>query len=279
MVPVGDEVRRRSFPALTYVLITCNVLVFVYSMLRGLEAVVGDYGFRPKYLLTASRLETLFTSLFVHGGPAHLAGNMLFLYIFGRSVEDRLGPLRFTLLYLLSGVAGNVVHAASAYLMLGPLAARGLYAPAVGASGAISGVMGAYIVFYPRMRVKTLLMLYYVVVLRVPAYLYVLAWFAYQLLTGLVSLGIPLTIAAWAHIGGFAAGAALAFVAQRWAARAPSLGVGAPTGYHLSRGPSGASRGSSGRRTPILASPRSTRKAPLGSIHAPSPPAWCRWPP
>jgi len=216
MLPVGDEVRRRSTPVLTYVLLSCNVLIFAYSLLRGFETVIYDYGFRPKYLFTASRLETLLTSLFVHGGPAHLAGNMLFLYIFGRSVEDRLGPLRYLILYLLSGVVGDVVHAASICLLPEPLMARALYTPLVGASGAISGVMGAYTAFYPRMRVKTLLILYYVVALRIPAHLYVLAWFIYQLLIGLISLGLPLSIAPWAHVGGFATGAIMALAVRRW---------------------------------------------------------------
>jgi len=218
MLPIGDEVRRMSTPVLTYVLLSCNVLIFAYSMLRGLETIINNYGFRPKYLFTASRLETLLTSMFVHGGPAHLVGNMLFLYIFGRSVEDKLGPLRYLLLYLFSGVVGNVVHAASACLLPEHLVARGLYTPLVGASGAISGVMGAYTVFYPRMRVKTLVIFYYVVVLRIPAHLYVLAWFAYQLLIGLISLGLPLSVAPWAHVGGFASGAAAALAIRRWTA-------------------------------------------------------------
>jgi membrane associated rhomboid family serine protease len=219
VIPVGDDVRRRAAPAATYTLIAGNVAAFAYSLARGFEYVVSSYGFKPAYLLEGVKLETLLTSLFLHGGFAHLAGNMLFLYIFGRSVEDRLGPLPYFLLYLASGVAGCLLHSAAVLLMPPSLVAGELARPLIGASGAISGVLGAYVVFFPEARVLTLVPYYYIVLLRVPARFYVLAWFAYQLALGAAGLGYPLAVAAWAHVGGFAAGAAAALALERVARR------------------------------------------------------------
>ena len=224
MLPYGDDMVKKSTPVITYFLIASNVLVFVYSLVRGLEYVVVTFGFKPYYLERMIGLETLLTSLFVHAGPAHIAGNMLYLFVFGRSVEDRLGPLRYVALYLVCGLAGNVLHTLSLYLLPPSIAKAALRMPLVGASGAISGVVGAYVVFYPYSRIKTLITLYYVAVVRVPARLYVLLWFIYQLVLGVVSLGYPLAVAAWAHIGGFATGAGLA--ATRF-----FRGRRVPTGY------------------------------------------------
>ena len=215
MIPVGDDVRRKEAPAATYILFAGNMAAFVYSLARGFEYVVSSYGFKPAYLLEGVRAETLLTSLFLHGGLAHLAGNMLYLYVFGRSVEGKLGPLPYFLLYLVSGIAGCLLHSAAVLLMPPSLAAGELARPLIGASGAISGVVGAYIVFFPEARVLTLVPYYYVVLLRIPARFYVLAWFAYQLAIGALGLGYPLTVAAWAHVGGFTAGAAVALALER----------------------------------------------------------------
>lgn len=215
MIPVGDDVRRKSTPVATYLLILGNTAAFVYSLVRGFDYVVSNYGFKPAYLLEGVRAETLLTSLFLHGGVAHLVGNMLFLYIFGRSVEDRLGLLPYFLLYLASGVAGNLLHTAAVLLMPLSLVGGELLRPLIGASGAISGAVGAYIVFFPDSRILTLIPYYYIIIVRIPARFYVLAWFAYQLAIGVAGLGYPLTVAAWAHIGGFAAGAAVALALER----------------------------------------------------------------
>jgi membrane associated rhomboid family serine protease len=220
VIPVGDDIKRRTAPVATYLLILSNAAAFAYSLARGLEYVVSSYGFKPAYLLEGVRVETLLTSLFLHGGVAHLAGNMVFLYIFGRSVEDRLGSLSYFLLYLASGVAGNILHTAAVLLMPPSLVKGELVRPLVGASGAISGAVGAYIVFFPDSRILTLIPYYYIVLVRIPARFYVLAWFAYQLAIGVTGLGYPLTVAAWAHIGGFAAGAAAALAVERLAKHA-----------------------------------------------------------
>ena len=220
MIPVGDDVKRRSAPAATYILVAGNVAAFLYSLVRGFEYVISSYGFKPAYLLEGVRAEALLTSQFLHGDLAHLAGNMLFLYIFGRSVEDKLGPLSYLLLYLASGVAGCLLHSAAVLSMPPNLAAAELARPLIGASGAISGIIGAYIVFYPEARVLTLVPFYYIILLRIPARLYALAWFAYQLAIGAIGLGYPLTVAAWAHVGGFAVGAAAALALGRSARRA-----------------------------------------------------------
>ncbi|RLE70082.1 MAG: rhomboid family intramembrane serine protease [Thermoprotei archaeon] len=208
VIPIGDEVRRRTLPITTYMIVCSNVLVFAYALSRGLGPVLEEYGFKPVYLYTASRLSTLVTSMFLHGDPLHLAGNMLFLYVFGRSIEDRLGPLTYLALYTLSGVAGSLLHSLSLYLLSQEMFESSLTTPLVGASGAISGVVGAYVILYPRARIKTLVLAFYIVMIRVPARLYILAWFAYQLLIGVIALRTPLLVAPWAHIGGFAVGAA-----------------------------------------------------------------------
>lgn len=205
MFPIGDEIRRRTTPILTYFLMLSNVLVFAYSLMRGINTLIDLYGYRPIYLAQLARLETLFTSLFLHGGVEHLVGNLLFLYVFGRSVENEVTPLTFILLYLASGLAGNLLHTASVFL----LPEAELVKPVIGASGAISGIIGAYIVLRPHARIKTVVMYYYLLIVRIPARFYVLIWFVYQLAIGVISLGFPLGIAAWAHVGGFAAGAAI----------------------------------------------------------------------
>lgn len=207
--------RRRSRSIVTMLLIASNVAAFAYSLAAGFERVVLENGFKPIYILEMSKLETLLTSLFLHGDPAHLVGNMLFLFIFGRSVEDKFGTLQFFALYILSGIAGSLLHLAALLLLPPPILITQLSVPLIGASGAISGVVGAYILLYPHARIMTLIPFYYVIMLRVPAQYFVLIWFIYQLMIGVASLKQPLAIAAWAHVGGFAVGAATALVLRR----------------------------------------------------------------
>ncbi len=213
MIPLGDDVRRRGPYVATLVLIAANVVAFLLSAFYGVELTAERSGFRPVYLLAHRRLETILTSLFLHADILHLAGNMVYLFIFGRSVEGRLGPLLLFLTYIASGVAGALLHSAATFV-LPPQLARELVRPLIGASGAISGLLGAYTVFYPHARVATLVPFYYILVIRVPARFYVAAWFAYQLAVGLVGLRQPLQVAAWAHVGGFAAGAAIALALE-----------------------------------------------------------------
>ncbi|MEM3137763.1 MAG: rhomboid family intramembrane serine protease [Thermofilaceae archaeon] len=207
MFPISDEVKKKTTPILTYFLVLSNVSVFAYSLIRGIDVFIDSYGYRPIYLGQCIRLETLLTSLFLHGGVEHLIGNLLFLYVFGRSVEDEITPLPFIALYLVSGLAGNLLHTASVYLLSPSLTGTELTKPVIGASGAISGVLGAYIVLHPHARIKTVVVYYYLLLLHIPVRFYVLTWFLYQLAIGILSLGFPLGIAAWAHVGGFAAGA------------------------------------------------------------------------
>jgi len=214
VLPIGDDVRRRSRSIVTPLLIASNVVAFAYSLAAGFERVILENGFKPIYLLEVSRLETLLTSLFLHGDPAHLIGNMLFLFIFGRSVEDRFGTLQFFVLYLFSGIAGSLLHTVSLFLLPPQALVTQLAVPLIGASGAISGIVGAYILLYPHARILTLVPFYYIIMLKVPARYFVFIWFVYQVAIGVVSLRLPLMIAAWSHVGGFAVGATITLIAQ-----------------------------------------------------------------
>jgi len=203
MIPIGDENRgRRGVPVVTVTLVAINVLVFLYQntlTLEGLRSFILTYGAIPAEIEARQDLYTLFTSMFVHGGFAHIAGNMLFLWIFGDNIERRFGPVLFLLFYLGCGLAATGVHM---------LSAAGSQVPTVGASGAISGVMGAYTLLYPRNRVRVLI--WYLGVMQVPAFIFLGIWFLTQFMTGVATLDVQTAqssgVAVWAHVGGFAAG-------------------------------------------------------------------------
>jgi len=147
----------------------------------------------------------LITSMFLHGGLLHLFGNMLYLYIFGDNIEDMCGHLSFFVFYIFSGILASSAFALTAW---------GSKVPAVGASGAISGVLGGYIVLFPKVRIKTAVTLgWFIRLINVPAYVMIGFWFAYQFLLALVT--VETGVAYWAHVGGFAAGAALVKVFAR----------------------------------------------------------------
>lgn len=219
MIPLRDSVRSRRFPWITIIIIAGNVLVFLYEVSLSRPALVDftmKWGFTPALLFgpgggsagAISPWLTLVTSTFVHGGWAHILMNMLFLWIFGDNIEDRLGASRFVLFYLLTGVAANLTHA---------LASPGANVPVVGASGAIAGVLGAYFLAFPRARITSLIILgIFVTVAQVPALVFLVVWFGLQLFMGLTSYGVAgQTVAWWAHVGGFAAGVALYMVLRR----------------------------------------------------------------
>jgi membrane associated rhomboid family serine protease len=198
MLPLGDDNPTRRFPVVTVLFIVANLAVFFAWQLKvGLPKSVALAGLVPTELhpITPAGVTHLFTSMFMHGGLAHLLGNLWFLWIFGDNVEDEIGRLKFVLFYLLSGVAGAAAHVALN-------ASSGV--PMVGASGAISGVLGAYLVLHPTARVKMLFGLFF---LRLPAWIYLLLWTGLQVLaltqaSKLAGMGV----AYWAHLGGFVAG-------------------------------------------------------------------------
>jgi len=203
MLPVR-EVRPRPLsrpPVVVYALVALNLVSFIWEL--GLVATEGkrsllDWAFTPHTLSTAplAAAITIFTSMFLHGGWMHLLGNLWFLWIFGPSVEDVLGPRRFGALYLAGGVA-----AALAQAMFDPLGTT----PMLGASGAIGGVLAAYVSLYPGRRIDTL---FFVFVLPIPALFFVLEWFVMNLFRGLGALSVAQAggVAWWAHVGGFIAG-------------------------------------------------------------------------
>jgi membrane associated rhomboid family serine protease len=205
MIPLRDINPTRRVPIATVTLIAVNVLVFVYqSTLRGtaFDSFVFQFGVIPAALTGDfnSYAPTLFTSMFLHGDWLHIGSNMLYLWIFGNNIEDRLGILRFVAFYFITGLA-----AAGAQIAIGPDSRI----PIVGASGAIAGVLGAYLALFPNARVQTLLILFYFIrVVEVSAVWLLGWWFLLQVLYGFGSLTATQTggVAFFAHIGGFAAG-------------------------------------------------------------------------
>jgi len=209
MIPLKDVIPSRTTPAVTLALVAVNGLVFLLQLTLApadLERMIDAFGLVPARFSIAS----LFTSMFVHGGLGHVAGNLLYLWIFGDNVEDRLGHARFIAFYLTAGIA-----AALAQTAMNPDST----VPMIGASGAIAGVMGGYFVLYPHSRVLTLfpfpLMLF-----EVPALFFLGLWFVLQFVSGLGSLaaagsGLPGGVAFWAHVVGFVAGVVLVRPMQR----------------------------------------------------------------
>ncbi len=216
MIPLKDDNPRRTTPVVTMLLVAANLAVFLYQVSLGPRAeqqLVFELGMIPARIpalfdgrlpLSLAGLDAAFspllTSMFLHGGWLHLLGNMLFLWIFGDNVEDCFGHLKYLLFYVFCGVGAGLTH--SVFNLNSTL-------PSIGASGAISGVMGAYIVLYPRARVLTLVPLLFFFTVRLPAMFILGYWFLIQFLSGVGSLGMRDAggVAFWAHIGGFALGA------------------------------------------------------------------------
>jgi membrane associated rhomboid family serine protease len=225
VLPLRDNVPTRSRPVVTYALILANVLVWVLYQLPNLQGSVNELAYRPCELegtcaVTGQGwLLTAFTSMFLHGSWAHLLGNMLFLWIFGNNVEDALGRLRFLLFYIAGGL---VATATQTFVTLAYATNADAAIPNVGASGAISAVLGAYLVLLPRARVLTLI----VFVLReIPAAFFLLVWFGFQLLDGSASIAHPEEgggIAFFAHVGGFLFGALTVKLVQQRRPLAPT---------------------------------------------------------
>ncbi len=209
MIPIRDQIPTRRTPIVNYILIALNIFVFFLQWLAGSnqEALVTQYALIPANFLSDLNLEniiTIFSGMFMHAGLAHLAGNMLYLWIFGDNVEDSLGHGKYLLFYLIGGVIASLAH-----IFTNPQS----QIPTVGASGAIAAVLGAYLVLYPRSRVLTFIPLgFFMRLTSVPAVIVLGLWFVLQLFSGVLSLGAADVggVAFWAHIGGFVAGVVLA---------------------------------------------------------------------
>lgn len=204
MFPVRDLNPTRAFPFVTWTLIAVNVAVWLFAWAlgpQGVEVFVALFGLVPRRLLSGETwaLITPLTSMFMHGGWAHLLGNVWFLHIFGDNVEEHLGHARYLLFYVLAGVCAAMVH-----VLIAPFGTL----PLVGASGAIAGVLGAYMLRYPR---APILAWFVIGVVEVPAFVFLFVWFGYQLLMTAGSLGAVEQggVAFAAHAGGFVAGIAL----------------------------------------------------------------------
>jgi membrane associated rhomboid family serine protease len=205
MLPIGDDnSSERTFPIVTFALIALNVLFF-FVELSGGDAFVKQWAFVPSRFLAnpSADLPTLFTSMFMHGGWLHLGGNMLYLWIFGDNVEDRLSHATFTIFYFLCGIAATF-----AQLMVSP----GSHVPNLGASGAIAGVLGSYILLFPQGRVRVLQGQQ---VVQMPALMVIGFWIVLQLFSGIGSISSAAEaggVAYMAHVGGFVAGCVLTLV-------------------------------------------------------------------
>jgi membrane associated rhomboid family serine protease len=208
MIPFKDDNPTRNFPVITIALIIANLAVFIFQMLSPSDSqrIAYAYGAIPYSLTTFETVQpvhpllTIFTSMFMHGGLLHLGSNMLYLWIFGNNIEDKLGYVKFIIFYLLCGVV-----AAYAYAFTNPAST----VPMIGASGAVSGILGAYILLFPHARIHTLFFLFFFVqVVRLPAIFVIGFWIGIQFINGMISQGTASHggIAWFAHIGGFVFG-------------------------------------------------------------------------
>ena len=218
-IPINDHIRRRIFWAATLLLIVANVLAFLFelSLGRQINRFIFFFSIIPARYTSPHGLAStgvegffvpVFASMFLHGGWLHLIGNMLFLFVFGRSIEDRFGHAKFLLIYFLSGLAAAVTHI---YVNAGSTA------PTIGASGAIAGILGAYFVCFPAARITTLIpFLFFFWRVEIPAVFILGYWFLIQFFTGFEMMSIQSATqggtAWWAHVGGFVAGMALALL-------------------------------------------------------------------
>jgi len=220
MIPLRDANPSRTVPLVNYALIGVNVAVFLYeiSLGAGVENLIGEYGVVPARVNAAlgpAGFEpgvalSFVSSMFLHGGWMHLIGNLVFLYVFGDNIEDVFGHGKYLFFYLSCGCA-----AAATQVAAGP----GSTVPMVGASGAIAGVLGAYVILFPRAKILTLVPIFFFLqLIELPAFLFLGIWFLMQIASGVLSLQIGADaggVAWWAHVGGFSAGALLLPVLRR----------------------------------------------------------------
>ena len=207
MLPLTDHLSARRTPVINYLIIAANVAMFLWELSLGpnLQRALYVVAFVPQRFNVVS----IFVSMFLHGGFLHIASNMLYLWIFGDNIEDRLGHGRYLFFYLLCGVGATLTH-----FFFNP----GSNVPTIGASGAIAGVLGAYLVLYPKQRVSTLIPIFFFIIIReIPAIFLLGFWFVLQLFAGVGSLGVSQAdvgggVAYFAHIGGFVLGMILIVV-------------------------------------------------------------------
>jgi len=215
ILPISDDNPTRRFPIVTISLIVANIIIFIYTfLLPSQEAIIefyNQFALFPKAIVTGNPVTqnsiqpvylSLITSMFLHGGILHIGFNMLFLWIFGNNIEDAFGRFKFILFYLLAGIAGSFLQIAT-----DPTSTI----PNIGASGAISGVLAAYLILYPNAKVLTVIpIIFFIEIVRIPAIILIGFWFILQLFSGLFTIGqTGGGTAYFAHIGGFIAGLAL----------------------------------------------------------------------
>lgn len=212
MFPIHDDTSRvNGRPYVNYSLIGVNIIVFIceiiitgnFSNRIATSELYSNYGSIPDLVLSGQNLGSLISSMFMHGSIAHLLGNMLFLYIFGDNLEDKFGHIRYLLLYLFWGVMAAMAHSVYA------ISTGEGSIPAIGASGAISGVLGAYLIFFPHAKIQTLIFAFFITMVRIPAIAYIPFWFIMQLIFALI--GQSGGVAYFAHIGGFIVGLVSAY--------------------------------------------------------------------
>ena len=211
LLPLRDNIPTKRTPVITYILIVANIVVFFFELKLGNKLQVFFTQVAPipvEYWLPSLRenvpLSKLiiapFVSMFLHGGWLHLLGNIWFLHLFGDNVEDRLGRWNYLYFYIICGLAGSAAHI---------VLQRHSNIPIVGASGAIFGVIGAYMFLFPRAKILTIIPIFFLHIIEIPAFLYIGIYFLQQLLPGMASFAVVAVggVAYWAHIGGFVAGA------------------------------------------------------------------------
>lgn len=204
MLPLGDDNPTYRRPFVTWLLIAANVVVFLWQVNSGLERSVARHGFVPGAWKEwdGSELAHLFTCMFLHGGWLHLLGNMWFLHVFGDNVEDEMGHFPYLSFYLLTGVLATLAHYVTE--PSSPI-------PLVGASGAISGVLGAYLVRHPKASIKTWTGFWIAPIIELPAIVFLAIWIGFQVLSAMATSATGGGVAYWAHFGGLAAGVVLVF--------------------------------------------------------------------
>jgi len=213
VIPIRDDVRSATRPYVNYTIIATCTLVFIYQLFSSFsdqqlgKSIILNYGLVPREIASGRKLWTLITSMFLHGGFLHIIGNMLYLWIFGDNVEDAFGHLPYLGLYAAAGIFGSILHI---------LIAPGSSIPTIGASGAISGAMGAYFVLYPRARVLTLVPIFFFLrFIYLPAYILLGFWILLQFLYGFGAPAGAGGVAYFAHIGGFLVGVLLGLLVRR----------------------------------------------------------------